>query len=88
MFGGLKLRLVDDYRKAWRFSSIRCLAVAGSCQAAVVASDRLGYSQHIPGWVLSTLSTFALLGTIAAGVGRITTTDPKEQSDDDRHEHL
>lgn len=87
MFGGIKLRLVDDYHKAWKWSSVRCLLIAGSCQAAVVASDRMGYSQHIPAWVLSALSTFALLGTIAAGVGRITTIDPKEQ-EDERHEHI
>ncbi len=79
MLGGLKLRLIDDYHKAWRFSSMRFMALGVSCQGAVVTSDRLGISQHVAPWVLSALSTSALACMVAAGLGRITTTEPRNE---------
>lgn len=77
----MNLRLVDDARHAWKWSSVRLIALGAVTQGAVVSSDRLGLSQHVPEWVLSGLSTFSLFCIIAAGVGRVTTTEkPNEPS--------
>lgn len=85
----IRLRLIDDYHKAWKFSSMRFLAIGAACQAAVMGADRIGYSQHVPDWVLSTLSTIAVFSTLFAALGRVTTTEPrKENEDDGRHEHI
>lgn len=86
MFGGVKLRFVDDWHQAWRWSSIRFLAVGGAVQVALLAFPAQ-LAQYIPGPVLSGLATFSLICTIAGGIGRITTIDPKDH-DDERHEHI
>lgn len=83
----LRLRLTNDWHQAWRWSSVRFLAIGAVAQGAVVSSDRMGLSAHVPEWVLSGLSTFALFCIFAAGVGRITTTEPRDH-DDERHEHV
>lgn len=83
----IRLRLIDDYHKAWKFSSMRFLALGGSVQLAIVAApDKV--TQHVPEWIMSGLSTFALVCIVAAGIGRVTTTEHKDDDNEHRHEHL
>lgn len=68
------LRLVDDARNSWKWSSMRLLALGGVTQTAVVSCPA-AIAQHVPEWVWQALSCFSLFCIIAAGVGRITTTE-------------
>ncbi len=86
MFEGVKLRLVNDWRHAWKWSSIRFLATGGAIQTVVVTCPA-GVAQHVPEWVWQTMSCFALFCMVAAGMGRVTTIEPKDE-DDERHEHI
>lgn len=72
MFGR---RLADDAHQAWKWGSMRFLALGAVAQSTVIASDRLGLSPHLPEWVLSGLSGFAVFCMFAAGVSRVTTKD-------------
>ena len=74
MFGGFKLRLVDGWHQCWRWSSIRFLTLGGVIQTAVVTCPAQ-VAQHVPEWIWSALSCFALFCMIAAGVGRVTTSE-------------
>lgn len=86
-FTTVRLRLIDDAHKAWRFSSLRCLAIGGACQAAVICTpDKV--AQYAPSWLMSGLSTAAVICTVLAGIGRMTTIEPKRDDDVDHHEHL
>lgn len=70
-----RLRLINDWRRAWRWSSMRFLATGAAVQVAVVTCpDKV--AQHVPEAVWSVLSVFALTCTLLAGLGRITTTEP------------
>lgn len=83
----VKLRLIDDWHHCWKWSSMRFMALGAVAQGAVLSSDRMGLSAHVPDWVLSGLSSFALFCICAAGVGRITTNEPRDH-DNERHEHV
>lgn len=72
MFEGYKLKLIADWRNAWRWSSIRFLAAGGVVQGALLAFPTQ-LQQYLPPWLLTGLSEFALFCIIAGGVGRITT---------------
>ena len=80
MLDRLHLRLVDDFHNAWKWSSVRFIAIGAVLQGAVIGADRTGLSAHIPDWVLSTASTAAFFSMIAAGLGRITTTEKPHES--------
>lgn len=67
-------RLVDDAHRAWKWSSMRFLALGGVIQGAIVTTPD-AVKEHVPEWVLQGMSVFALFCIIAAGVGRITTTE-------------
>lgn len=69
------LRVVDDAHLAWKWSSMRFIALGGAAQSAVLTSDRTGLSTHVPDWMLSGLSGFALVCIVLAGAGRLTTTE-------------
>lgn len=71
----MHLRLVDDARKAWKWSSMRCLALGATTQGVVVGCP-MQVAQHVPEWVWQSLSIFSLACMIAAAAGRITTTEP------------
>jgi hypothetical protein len=68
-------RLTDDAHEAWKWGSMRFLALGGSMQAAVLAADRTGLSVHLPAWMLSAASGGAFVCLIAAGVSRVTVKD-------------
>lgn len=72
----LRLRLIDDWKRAWRWSSVRLLAIAVAVQTTLLAFPLKDY---VPQWIISTLATAALLITLAAGLGRITTTEPANE---------
>lgn len=72
MFGR---RLTNDAHEAWKWGSIRFLALGGSLQGAVVAADRTGLSAHLPAWMLSAASGGAFVCLICAGVSRVTVKD-------------
>ena len=75
----LRLRLIDGWQHCWKWSSIRFLMVGGAIQTGLLAfPDKL--LQYVPNWVLSALSVFALACVIAAGIGRVTTVEPKDQN--------
>lgn len=80
MFGQYRVRLVDDARHAWKWSSMRFLALGTVVQGAVLTADRMGLSTHLPDWLLSACSSFAFFCIIAAGVGRITQVEKSDGS--------
>jgi hypothetical protein len=77
---GFNVRLVSGWRRSWRWSSMRFLGLGGSIQLALVAApDKV--TTHVPEWVMSGLSTFALLCIVLAGIGRITIVEPAPPGD-------
>lgn len=74
-----RFRLVDDAHRAWKWSSMRFLALGGVIQGAIVTTPD-AVKEHVPEWVLQGMSVFALFCIIAAGVGRITTTEKPNES--------
>lgn len=73
----VNVRLVDDWHRSWRWSSMRILAVAGAAEIALAKCPE-SVCSHVPEWIMSTLSTFVLLAPMIAMGARITTTDPKD----------
>ena len=71
---GMKLRLIEDWHHAYRWSSMRFLALGGACQFTLAtAPDRV--LDYVPYWATQALSVFSLGCILAAGIGRITTTE-------------
>lgn len=73
----IKVRLIDDWHQSWRWSSMRFLALGGAIQAALLAPDRI--LQYIPTWVLQTASTVSFVCLIAAGLGRVTIVEKRDE---------
>lgn len=71
MLEGYRLKLIEDWQSAWRWSSIRFLATGGVIQGSLLAFPAQ-LQQYLPPWLLSGLAEFALFCVIAGGVGRIT----------------
>ncbi len=66
------MRLVDDWQKAWRWSSVRLIGVAATFQLTVVAfPDKV--AQYVPDYIMHWLAVAALAGAV---LGRLTTTEP------------
>ena len=60
----MKLELVDEARKAWRWFSVQAMVLAGAVQGAWAAfGDDL--KQNVPHWLVTTIT----LGLLAAGIG-------------------
>ena len=71
MFGR---RLVDDAHEAWKWGSMRFLALGGACELAVKTTpDKV--AQYAPSWLMSSLSTVAIVCLVLAGVSRVTVKD-------------
>lgn len=70
----LRLRLIDGWHHAWKFSSIRFLALGAACQTAVITTPPQ-IAAHIDEHVWQGLSYFSLACIVLAGAGRITTTE-------------
>lgn len=75
MFGR---RLADDAHMAWKYGSIRFMALGAVCQTTVIACPPQ-IAQYIPPWIFQALSEFSLFCIFAAGVSRITVA--KDQPD-------
>ena len=71
MFVGLRVSLIDNWAHAWRWSSMRALAVGGVTQTALMAAPQR-LLDYAPGWMLQGLSVFSLGCILAAGIGRVT----------------
>jgi hypothetical protein len=59
---------VDDWRRCWRSTPMRLLALGGAIQGAMVAMPA-AVSEHMPEWVLSAGSVISFLCLVAAGLG-------------------
>lgn len=81
-FGIFRRRLSDDASLAWRWGSVRFLALGVTVQTAIIAlPDKI--AAHVPEPVLNALSTFALFCMLAAGYSRVTVKkDAPEKGDD------
>lgn len=77
-------RLADDATQAWKWGSIRFMALGGACEAAVkFTPDKV--AQYAPAWLMSGLSTVAIVCLVLAGVSRVTVStkeDPHERPTD------
>jgi hypothetical protein len=70
------MKLVDDARNWWRWTSMRGMALAGSI---VVAWEALGddLKAYLPHWVGAAVAVF-VLATVGMG-GRVLKQKPKDQ---------
>lgn len=73
--GTIRIRLVEDWRRAWRWSSVRLIAISAALQGALLAFPLKDY---VPGWIIQTVATGTLFVTLAAAAGRVTTAEPKD----------
>lgn len=76
MLEAFNRRLVDDAHHAWKWGSMRFLALGATIQGVIVACPA-SVSAHVPEPVWQALSIFALFCMIAAGVSRVTTSTEK-----------
>ena len=83
----MALHLIEDWHKAYKFSSIRFMAIGAAAQTTVLTADRTGLSSHIPAWCLTGLSMLALACIFLGAAGRITTTEKPDELDE-HHEHI
>lgn len=65
----LTVRLIDDWDQAWRWSSVRLIAISGALQAALLAFPLKDY---VPTWIIQGVATATLFITLAAAAGRVT----------------
>lgn len=65
-------RLIDDAHHAYKWGSMRFLALGGVVQGALLTTPD-AVKEHVPDWVLQGMASFSLFCIIAAGVSRITT---------------
>lgn len=72
---GWRLRLIDDAQHAWKWSSMRFLALGGVTQMALVSTPD-AVKEHVPEPVLQALAVFSLACIVLAGVGRVTRVTP------------
>lgn len=64
----LKIRLIDEWRSCWRWSSVRFIWAAGALELTLLAfPDRI--SQYVPDRIMHVAATVALVG---AFLGRLT----------------
>lgn len=70
----MTLHLIPDWKQAWKWSSVRFLAVGGVVQGSLLAFP-VQLTQYLPPWLLSGASMFALACVVLGGIGRITTTE-------------
>lgn len=75
-----RLHLINDWRQAHKWSSMRLIALGAACQTAVITTPPQ-VAQHINEHVWQGLSYFSLACIVLAAAGRITTVEkPDVQS--------
>lgn len=77
MFGRYRVRLVDDAHQAWKWSSMRILALAGAAEIGLAKCPE-SVCSHVPEFVMSSLATFVLLAPLLAAAGRLTTVEKSD----------
>lgn len=73
-----RLRLINDWRQAHKWSSMRLIALGAACQTAVITTPPQ-VAQHISEKVWQGLSYFSLACIVLAAAGRITTTEKPDE---------
>lgn len=71
MLRGWRIRLVDGWKEAHRWSSIRFLALGGAAQLALVTTPQR-VLDYAPAWALQGLSILSIGCIFLAGAGRLT----------------
>lgn len=71
-----RIWLIEDWHQAWRWGSIRLIAVSAALQTALLAFPLKDY---VPGWIIQDVSTATLGITLAAAAGRVLTTEPPNE---------
>ena len=79
----MQLRLIPDWQHAWKWSSIRFLAIGGAVQTTLLAFPSQ-LQQYLDPAVLKYGSEFALLCMFLGAIGRITTTEKPNGNEDNR----
>ena len=67
---GMKLHLIEDWRRAWRWSSVRLAVIAGAA-TGWVATDPAGFQRAVdllPEWVRPVLGVIVAVSAISARV--------------------
>ncbi len=67
----MTIRLIPDWRKAWKFGSIQFLAVGGACQLTLVTLPAK-VAEHTPEWIMQSLSIGGVACVFLAGLARVT----------------
>lgn len=67
----MKCMLIPEWKRAWRFSSVRLIMLGGVCQLTVMTLPEK-VAAHTPEVLLQTLSVLALVSTFLAVFGRVT----------------
>jgi xanthine/uracil permease len=75
----VRLRLINDWRQAHKWSSMRFLAVSAALQASLQAPAYV--TQYLPQWVLQGASTASFACLFLAGLGRITKLEKNDVRD-------
>ena len=74
------LRLVDDWHRSYRWSSMQVMALAGVLGLAIAKCPEAVCS-YVPGWIMSAASTFVLFAPVIAMGARLTTNAPKKDDE-------
>lgn len=71
----MKIELVDDARRFWKWASVRAMLLAGAVQSAWAAfGDDL--KQNVPHWLVTAIT----LGLLTAGIaGRLVKQGPAKE---------
>lgn len=81
-FSFLQRRMSDDAHRAWKWGSMRFLALGVTVQGTIIAlPDKI--AAHVPEPVLNALSVFSLFCMLAAGYSRVTVPAPPQPKEDD-----
>lgn len=78
----LRLRLIDGWQHAWKFSSMRFLAFGGAIQMVLQTAPG-SVTQYVPQWVLQTAGTVSFACMIFAALGRVTKVEKSDAKSPD-----
>lgn len=81
MFSKYRVHMVDGWRQAHQWSSVRLAAFGGAVMLGLKVAPESVLS-HVPEWLLSGLSIVALASIILAPAARITQVEKKDVGTD------
>lgn len=67
------MKLIDEWRSAWRFLSVQAAVVGGALLAGVQAAQQAGL--HVPAWVNTAVGIVTVVGVVA---GRVVSQDKSQ----------